>query len=362
MTTGRTRMTTDRSTAWRLPALLLAVALVAAGVYAALDRAHPPAAADPAGAAGAAGPVATLRGPDRGAALAGSRALGAPSVLPAAGAGAGATPAGAARRAQGTLSPNREAFEKARNLGALFNALIVSTDPDALFFAERALRECMPYIMAAGQSSEAPPLDKYRPARADDPLTARRQQAYGALQARCSGFDLGADPPATRKALHDALLATSDPRAALEQASAALRKGAAPEGAMDRTRELAATGDPYLLEQASAAMSAMRGRYVFMVDGQLVRPDIVAAGWMMAACDAGRSCGAEWVDAPCAFLTECDARDLESSMQRYQLTPLEYERMQQVRALVTRGVASGQWDPALFAPQPPPPGYRRWGP
>jgi len=36
--------------------------------------------------------------------------------------------------------------------------------------------------------------------------------------------------------------------------------------------------------------------------------------------------------------------------------------MQQVRARVARGVASGQWDASLFAPQPAPPGYRRFGP
>jgi hypothetical protein len=117
-----------------------------------------------------------------------------------------------------------------------------------------------------------------------------------------------------------------------------------------------------VLEQAGALMASMRSKYVFMLDGQLVRPDIVAAGWMMAACDAGRSCGAEWVQAPCAFITECDARDLESSMQRYQLTPQDYDRMQLVRSRINQGVANGQWDAALFTPQSPPPGYRRWGP
>jgi hypothetical protein len=33
-----------------------------------------------------------------------------------------------------------------------------------------------------------------------------------------------------------------------------------------------------------------------------------------------------------------------------------------VRARVNRGVVTGQWDAALFTPQSPPPGYRRWGP
>ena len=273
-----------------------------------------------------------------------------------------AAPPPQARAVRGPMTANREAFERARNLGTLFNTLILSTDPDALFFAERALRECQPYIMAAAQTTTPPPLDRYRPAPPDDPMTARRQEAYTALQARCSGFDLGSDPAATRKALRDALLAANDPRAALEQMTAGLRRGTAPEAAMEKARELASTGDPYVLEQASALMASMRSRYVFMLDGQLVRPDIVAAGWMMAACDAGRSCGAEWVQAPCAFITECDARDLESSMQRYQLTPQDYDRMQLVRNRINQGVASGQWDAALFMPQSPPPGYRRWGP
>jgi hypothetical protein len=157
-------------------------------------------------------------------------------------------------------------------------------------------------------------------------------------------------------------VAANDPRAALEQTALALRRGGAPADAMDKVRAAAGGGDPYAIEQASAVMGAMRGRYVFVLDGQVVKPDIVAAGWMMAACDAGRSCGDEWVQAPCAFLAECDARDLEGSLQRYQLTPSEYDAMQRVRASVTRGVASGQWDPSLFAPQTAPPGYRRWGP
>ena len=342
----------------RLPLVLLAILLACAALYAAVSLRAPATrdVAAPATSEGTAdgrerGPVAEVEGGQ------GSVA----TVAPAPGGGA-SVPAAPSRAVRGAVTANRDAFERARNLGTLFNTLILSTDPDALFFAERALRECMPYLMAAGQSTQAPPLDKYRPAPAEDPMTARRRDAYAALQARCSGFDLGSDPPATRKALRDALLAANDPRAALEQMAVGLRRGTAPDAAMDKTRELASTGDPYVLEQASALMSSMRSKYVFMLDGQLVRPDIVAAGWMMAACDAGRSCGAEWVQAPCAFITECDARDLESSMQRYQLTPQEYDRMQQVRSRVNRGVLTGQWDPALFTPQAPPPGYRRWGP
>jgi hypothetical protein len=193
-------------------------------------------------------------------------------------------------------------------------------------------------------------------------MTTRRQAAYATLQARCSGFDLGSDPGAAARGLRDALASVDDRRAALEQTAVALRRGGAPAEAMDKVRAVIADGDPYAMEQASSVMSALRGRYVFVLDGQVVKPDIVAAGWMMAACDSGRSCGEEWVQAPCAFLTECDARDLESSLQRYQLTPSEYDAMQQVRTRIARGLASGQWDPALFAPQAAPPGYRRWGP
>lgn len=268
----------------------------------------------------------------------------------------------APRVSRGTPSAVRDAYERARNLGTLFNALHTQSDPEALFFAQRALRDCLPFINAAAQTGQPPAMDRYRPAPPDHPMTSRREAAYGTLQARCSGFDLGANPVAAAKALREALLATNAPRAALEQTAASVRRGGAPADAIDQVKMATANGDPYALEQASAVMSAMRGRYVFVLDGQVVKPDIVAAGWMMAACDAGRSCGEEWVQAPCAFLTECDARDLESSLQRYQLTPAEFDAMQQVRARVMRGVADGQWDAALFAPQPAPPGYRRWGP
>jgi hypothetical protein len=273
-----------------------------------------------------------------------------------------AATARAPRVARGQASAARDAFERATNLGALFNALRNQRDPDSLFFAQRALRECMPYLMASGAAGQAPALDRYRPALPDDPMTARRQAAYAALQTRCSGFDLGPDPAAGARSLRDAFASVDDRRAALEQSAIALRRGGAPAEAMDKVRAVTADGDPYAMEQASSVMSALRGRYVFVLDGQVVKPDIVAAGWMIAACDAGRSCGDEWVQAPCAFLTECDARDLESSLQRYQLTPSEYDAMQQVRMRIARGLASGQWDPALFAPQTAPPGYRRWGP
>ena len=280
----------------------------------------------------------------------------------AAGAAAAAPQAHVPRVVRGAPSAGRDAFERARNLGALFNALRNQTDPDALFFAQRALRECMPYLMASTGGGQPPALDRYRPALPDDPMTARRQAAYTALQTRCSGFDLGPDPAAAARSLRDAFAAVNDPRAALEQAAGALRRGTAPADAMDRVRAVTADGDPYAMEQASGVMSALRGRYVFVLDGQVVKPDIVAAGWMMAACDSGRSCGTEWVQAPCAFLTECDASSLESSLQRYQLTPSEYDAMQQVRTRIVRGVSTGEWDPALFAPHPAPPGYRRWGP
>jgi hypothetical protein len=131
---------------------------------------------------------------------------------------------------------------------------------------------------------------------------------------------------------------------------------------MAQAEALAAGGDPYTLEQAAGVMGALRGRYVFMLDGQLVRPDVVAAAWTLAACDAGRDCGPGTVEAPCAFLGECDAVDLESSLARYQLTPGDYDRVQLVRARIAQGLAANQWDPALFAPQPQPPWYRRGGP
>ena len=271
-------------------------------------------------------------------------------------------PSPAPRAVRGSVSAARDAFERARSLGAVFNALRGQSDADALFFAQRALRECMPYVLSGAPAGQAPALDRYRPAPPDDPMTARRQESYAALQARCSGFDLGADPAAAARALREAVLASNDPRALLEQAAMGVRRGTPPADAMEKVRTFTANGDPYAIEQAGAVMSALRGRYVFVLDGQVVKPDIVAAGWMLAACDAGRSCGGEWVQAPCAFLTECDARDLESSLQRYQLTPSEFDAMQQVRARVTRGVASGQWDASLFTPQPAPPLYRRWGP
>jgi len=220
------------------------------------------------------------------------------------------------RVVRGRTSAGRDAFERARNLGAVFNALRAQGDPDALFFAQRALRECMPYVLSGASAGQPPALDRYRPAPPGDPMTARRQAAYAAVQARCSGFDLGADPWAAARGLREALLAASDPRATLEQAAASVRKGTAPAEAMDKVRALTADGDPYAIEQASTVMGALRGRYVFVLDGQVVKPDIAAAGWMLASCDAGRSCGDEWVQAPCAFLTECDARDLESSLQR----------------------------------------------
>jgi hypothetical protein len=269
--------------------------------------------------------------------------------------------ANAPRVVRGTPSAARDAFERAHSLGAVYQQLRPQADAESLFFAERALRECMQFV-TGGAQGQPPPLDRYRPAPPDDPVTARRQAAYTALQTRCSGFDLGADPAGAAKALREALLASSGPRAALEQMALAVRKGGSPDAMMNRAREMTADGDPYSLEQASSLMSALRGRWVFMVDGQLVRPDLMAASWMMAACDAGRSCGGEWVQSPCAFLGECDAQNLESMMQRYQLTPSEFDRMQLVRNRIMRGVATGQWDPALFAPQSPPPGYRRWGP
>jgi hypothetical protein len=266
------------------------------------------------------------------------------------------------RVVRGSVSAARTAFEQARNLGSVYNALKDQSDPDALFFAERALRECMSYITAASRNGAPPPLDRYRPAPPGEPLTVRREAAYAALQARCSGFDLGTDPATAMRSLRDAMLAANDPRSALERAAQAVRRGGAPQGAMEEARKLGGDGDPYVLEQAGALMSALRGRYVFVLDGEMVRPEIVAAGWMMAACDAGRSCGDEWVQSPCAFLSECDAHDLASSMQRYQLTPAEYDLMLRVRLRVSQGVTSGQWDATLFDPQPAPPRYRRWGP
>jgi hypothetical protein len=340
--------------------LLLAFAVAAAGVVAALWSTRDAAPSSASSSEATAVDAARRSG---GTGMAGEHSAAAGSAErrgdDAAGDGRGpATP----RPARGPASAGREAYERARNLGALFNSLHAQSDRDALFFAQRALRDCQPYLVLAHQNGQPPPLDRFRPAPADQPMTARRQAAYEALQARCSGFDLGADPAATANALRETLFAANDPRAGLEQAAMALRRGSAPAEAMDKLRAATADGDPYALEQASALFGALRGRYVFVLDGQMVKPDIVAAGWMMAACDAGRSCGAEWVLSPCAFLTECDARDLESSLQRYQLTPSEFDAMQQVRARVMRGVGGGQWDPALFAPQPAPPGYRRWGP
>jgi hypothetical protein len=269
-------------------------------------------------------------------------------------------PAAALRR--GAASPARDAYERAAMLGAVFNALRAQGDPDALFFAERALHDCAQLLLAGDQAGSAVPIDRYRPLAGGDPVAARRKAAYDRLSTRCAGFDLGADPAATARALRDAWLASGDPRAALAQAALAVRRGADPAAAMQQARELTSAGDPYMLDETAALVGAMRGRYVFMFDGQLVRPDVVAAAWSLAACDAGRECGAASVEAPCAFLAECDATDLETSLARYQLAPGDFDRMQLVRARIVQGFAANRWDPALFAPQPQPPWYRRGGP
>ena len=266
------------------------------------------------------------------------------------------------RISRGAASAARDAYEHARNLGSVYNALRAQADPDAVFFAERALRDCAQLLGSGSTPGDIVPVDRYRPLAGTDPLGARRQSAYGALQSRCSGFDLDGDVGSTLSALRGTLVAANDPRTALGELAQGVRRGGDPAAVMSKARELTAGGDPYLLEEAAGVMGAMRGRYVFMFDGQLVRPDVVAAAWTMAACDAGRACGSEAVQAPCAFLGECDAPDFETSLARYQLTPMEFERMQLVRARIAQGVASGQWDAALFSPQPQPPWYRRQGP
>ena len=344
---------------FRPTGIALAVAIVVAGVAVVALRGGDDASPAP----GTPAPQAASQAPARGTpSLAQDGAVVAMPGPDAAPASAPAPASGAVTRiVRGPQTAARAAFEGARNLGTVFNALHLQSDPEALFFAERALRDCLPYVLA-GDAGQPPALDRYRPALPDDPMTARRRTAYTAVAARCSGFDVGGDPWNVLRGLRAALAESNDPRAALAQAAGALRRGGDPAEVMDKVRSVAGGGDPYAIEQASSVMAAMRGRYVFVLDGQVVKPDIVAAGWMMAACDAGRSCGDEWVQAPCAFLTECDARDLESSLQRYQLTPSEYDAMQQVRTRVSRGVATGQWDAELFAPHPAPPLYRRWGP
>lgn len=342
----------------RRAALLLAVALAIAAIAVFALR-RPFASIDPAASLPPSAAPAPSAGTGSSASAGGVVAF---SPADAAHAPGAASPGSAvARVVRGPRTAGRAAFEGAKNLGAVYNALHLQSDPDAMFFAERALRDCMPYVLAA-EGGQPPALDRYRPAVPDDPMTARRRSAYAAVQARCSGFDVGADPWNALRGLRAALAGSGDPRAALAEAAGAMRRGTDPAAVMEKVRAAAGGGDPYAIEQASGVMGAMRGRYVFVLDGQVVKPDIVAAGWMMAACDAGRSCGDEWVQAPCAFLTECDARDLESSLQRYQLTPSEYDAMQQVRSRVSRGVATGQWDAELFAPVPAPPLYRRWGP
>lgn len=276
--------------------------------------------------------------------------------------GASGRTAAAAPVRRGAASPARDAYERAAMLGAVFNALRAHGDPDALFFAERALHDCAQLLLAGDHAGTAVPIDRYRPLAGADSVAARRKLAYDRLSTRCAGFDLGADPAATARALRDAWLASGDPRAALAQTALAVRRGADPAAAMQQARELTSAGDPYMLDETAALVSAMRGRYVFMFDGQLVRPDVVAAAWSLAACDAGRECGAASVEAPCAFLAECDATDLETSLARYQLAPGDFDRMQLVRARIVQGFAANRWDAALFAPQPQPPWYRRGGP
>ena len=347
------------TSSFRRTTIALAAAVVVAGLAVVALRGGGEASTAPASPVDPAASQAPARGTPSGGRDGAVVAIPGPDAAPVSAPAAASV--AATRVVRGPQTAARAAFEGARNLGTVFNALHLQSDPDALFFAERALRDCLPYVLA-GDAGQPPALDRYRPALPDDPMTARRRAAYTAVAARCSGFDVGGDPWNALRGLRATLAQSGDPRAALAQAAGALRRGSDPAEVMDKVRSVAGGGDPYAIEQASSVMGAMRGRYVFVLDGQVVKLDIVAAGWMMAACDAGRSCGEEWVQAPCAFLTECDARDLESSLQRYQLTPAEYDAMLQVRARVSRGVATGQWDAELFAPHPAPPLYRRWGP
>src|SRR5699024_260301 len=154
-------------------------------------------------------------------------------------------------------------FETAKNYAALYAELSSRGDADSLYFARRALNECLPFI-TGGENFK---IDHSVALRPNDPSTPLRIAAFNEQKSRCNGFNLGSstDLWATRRALRDQLVAAGDPRMQAEQLRWAVMRGTPVDSAMRSLGELVQSGDPYVLDQAGSTLTAIKDKGDFLV-------------------------------------------------------------------------------------------------
>ena len=255
------------------------------------------------------------------------------------------------RKSENASSPRRK-FETARNYATLYAELSSRGDPDSLYFARRALNECLPFI-AGGDNFK---IDQSVALRPNDPSTAQRVAAFNEQKSRCDGFNLGSpsDVWATRRALRDQLMAAGDPRMQAEQMRWAIMRGTPVDSAMRSLGELAQSGDPYVLEQAGSALGAIKDKGEFLVgpEREPASAEVVGAAFRLAACDAGADCSASRLWQACAINAECGAQSRTEYAQRYRFTPAQFELVERVRGVIQQGIAAGDISARIVSSNP----------
>ena len=282
------------------------------------------------------------------------------SAEPANAASAAAAPSPAAAPGSGSIgkhaveaasSPRRK-FETAKNYAALYAELSSRGDADSLYFARRALNECLPFI-TGGEGFKVDQTVALRPNDASTPL---RIAAFNEQKSRCEGFNLGSSQElwATRRALRDQLVAAGDPRIQAEQLRWAIMRGTPVDTAMRSLGQLAQGGDPYVLDQAGSTVAAIKDKSEFLVgpDREPASSEVVGAAFRLAACDAGADCGAARLWQACAINAECGAQTRSDYVQRYRFSPAQFELVQRVRQAIEQGIAAGDMGERIIASKP----------
>ena len=216
-------------------------------------------------------------------------------------------------------------------------------NPEALYFAHEAMEHCLHFGAIGTESIRSKIL---RESAGDQ--AKLRLAALARLQGECSNFPANfwqAYLPAQILAESAAMGDTRSKSvliSRLEPKSAFLFMSAASEA-----QELIAAKDPHVIDNLAQ---------YFDMRNQFARwrfPDIpgdisggqIATAMRLAACEFGYDCGAEIREnaAGCARYGNCDATDRDSYFQRYTAMPGEYERIALLKALIVRGITSGQW-------------------
>jgi hypothetical protein len=259
-------------------------------------------------------------------------------------------------------SPLAQEFEKAKQLKVFYDRYVANPEgasAELKYFAASAIENCVGRGRNVAGPSESDRAKFTAKLKENDPMNAKRVEAFERVNQYCEGFQslnlTGADAAklfreaaAGGNAAARVAVAAEDFRETSRNARGVEERRLS-EDQLTLLRDGLATGDPFAIQRAGNLLSWQSTQLAERRIGpnnDPFNPRDLAPAFTLAACDRGANCGADAyrVLSGCAQQGACGYESLEIYMQYNELPPNVYVNAQQYRSMILDAINQGRWD------------------